>query len=153
MLPAVLLAAIPLLGTTANGLQCSFDSRCVRGVCLGVSEAPMRVVFVRTPTSTKPTVFVLGDQRLFEGRDIGPAEVPAMSSVFGDFGFAPETFTYAVGRIDAYDPAQGTLGLEVGGHHLTVAAEGTAEVVSLREGRPGVSWFTRYTGTCTARTY
>lgn len=153
MLPAVLLAAIPLLGATANGLECKLDHRCVSGVCLGSEPAAMRVVFIKTPNPAKPTVFVLGDERLMQGMEIGEREIPAMSSVFGSFDYRPKTYAYAVGRINAYDPASGSVEVAVGGQNLVVAPDGQAEVTSLREGRPGLSWLTRHTGTCTARNF
>ncbi|KFI32220.1 hypothetical protein CDV50_07450 [Haematobacter massiliensis] len=153
MLPAVLLAAIPLLGATANGLECRLDHRCMSAVCLSSEPAPMRVVFVRTPNPAKPTVFVLGSERLMEGMAIGEREIPAMSSVFGSFEFKPKTYAYAVGRIESYEPATGSVEVAVGGSSLSVAADGQAEVTSLREGRPGISWLIRYTGTCTTRNF
>ncbi|WP_290690138.1 MULTISPECIES: hypothetical protein [unclassified Haematobacter] len=153
MLPAVLLAAIPLLGATANGLECKLDHRCMSGVCLSSEPAAMRVVFVRTPNPAKPTVFVLGNERLMQGMEISEREIPAMSSVFGSFEFKPRTYAYAVGRIESYDPATGSVEVAVGGNSLSVAADGQAEVTSLRQGRPGISWLTRYTGTCTTRNF
>ena len=152
MVASLAMATFALLGTLANGLDCTFTERCRSGLCDSV-EAPMKVLFSPTAIPSKPSVFVLGDARLFEGRAVTAAEVRAMTTMFRDFRFQPDTYAYAPAGMSGYDPAQGSVQFAVGERLVTVAADGKARVDPVREGLPGLDWITSFSGQCSARIY
>lgn len=150
MIPALTLS-FTLLGTLANGLDCQFTERCRSGLCDTV-EAPLMVLFSPTAVPGKPSIFLLGDRRLFEGNPVSAAAVPAMTRMFPDFHFQPDAYVYAPGAMGGYDPGPGSVQLLVGERAVNVAGDGKAEVFTIREGLPGLDWITSFSGQCSART-
>lgn len=152
MFPALVLSTFTLLGTLANGLDCTFTERCRSGLCDSV-EAPAKVLFSASAIPNKPAIFVLGDRRLFEGEPVTEAAAPAVRRMFRDFQFKPDAYVYGPGGLGGYEPANGSVQVLVGGRAMNVTGEGAAEVFTIREGMPGLDWITRFSGHCSARTY